>query len=270
MGLLALLALAVLTSNGQTEFDPKLGLQAWSFNRNSFVETLDKAKALGITNLQAYPRQKLGEGLDGKFEPTMDAATREKVLALLKAKGISLVSFGVVRAEDEVGWRELFEFAKAMGIADLTVEPPADVLPLLNKLSTEYGVTVSIHNHGGNLEQRLEQLAPYGPNMALCADTGHWVRNGRDAVSSLALAKGRIHSLHLKDMSGTTKESHTVPWGSGVSDFQGQLAELKKQGFSGCIFIEYEHRTPELEANVKSCVEAYTKALADLKTAPAP
>lgn len=268
--LLALLPLAVLTGKGQTEFDPKLGLQAWSFNRDSFVEMVDKAGALDIKNLQAFPRQKLGEGLPGKFEPSMDAATREKLLALLKKKGISLVSFGVVRADDEAGWRELFEFAKAMGIADLTVEPPADALPLLNGLSNEYGVTVSIHNHGGNLEERLEQLAPYGPNLGLCADTGHWVRNGRNAVSSLALAKGRLHSLHLKDMSAADKEAHTMPWGTGVSDFKGQLAELKKQGFSGYIFIEYEHRTPELDANVKSCVQAYTEALAAMKSVPAP
>lgn len=264
--LLALTILGTLPAYSQTDTPenvlPKLGLQAWSFNRDTFTGMLDKAQSLGITYLQAYPRQKLGDGFEGKFEPSMDAATRKKIRALLKEKGISLVSFGVVRAEDEAGWRELFTFAKDMGIGDLTVEPPAKTLPLLDQLSKEYGITVSIHNHGGNLEERLEQLAPFGPNMGLCADTGHWVRNGRNAVSSLQLAKGRMHSLHLKDMSGADKEAHTMPWGTGVSDFKGQIAELKNQGFSGFIFIEYEHRTPELDANVKQCVQAFNEVIA--------
>lgn len=236
---------------------PQLGLQAWSFNRNTFAETVEKAKGLGIKYLQAYPRQPLGGGLEGKFEDTMDAATQAKVLELLKKNDVQLVSFGVVRAEDEAGWRKLFEFCKAMGIKDVTVEPKAEVLPLLDKLSKEYGLTVSIHNHGGNLEERLEQLKPYGTNMGLCADTGHWVRNGREPISSLKLAEGKMISLHLKDMSEGTKEGHTMPYGTGISKLPEQIAELKRQNFSGIAFIEYEHKTPELDDNVKKCAEVF-------------
>ncbi len=239
---------------------PQLGLQAWTFNRNTFAETVEKAKGLGIKYLQAYPRQPLGGGLEGKFEETMDPATQAKVLKLLKKNDVQLVSFGVVRAEDEAGWEKLFAFAKAMGIKDLTVEPKADVLPLLNELSKEYGVTVSIHNHGGNLEERLEQLKPYGENMRLCADTGHWVRNGREPISSLKLAEGKINSLHLKDINEPTKEGHTMPFGTGISKVSEQIAELKRQGFTGIAFIEYEHKTPELDANVKTCAEFFRSA----------
>lgn len=241
----------------------ELGLQAWTFNRNTFAETVEQAHRLDLKYLQAYPRQPLGGGLEGKFEPTMNAETQAKVLALLKENGVELVSFGVVRAEDEAGWKQLFEFAKTMGIKDLTVEPKADVLPLLDKLSKEYGVTVSIHNHGGNLEERLEQLKPYGANMGLCADTGHWVRNGREPISSLKLAQGRILSLHLKDMSEATKEGHTVPYGTGISKLAEQMAELKNQGFNGVAFIEYEHKTPELDNNVQKCVEFFRSTVAN-------
>ncbi|HRJ71869.1 MAG TPA: sugar phosphate isomerase/epimerase family protein [Terrimicrobiaceae bacterium] len=235
----------------------ELGMQAWTFNRDTFVDAIGKTSALGVRYLQAYPRQTLGGGLDGKFEPSMDEATRAKLLALLKEKNVELVSFGIVRAEDEAGWRELFAFAKSMGIPNLTCEPKADVLPLLDKLSKEYGITVSIHNHGANVAERLEQLKPYGPNMGLCADTGHWVRNGQEAVEGLRLAEGRIHSLHLKDMSGKTKESHCVPFGKGVSDYSGQIAELQRQNFRGIAFIEYEYRTPALDGDVRECVETF-------------
>lgn len=257
---LAFLIAALPLSRAEEAAGPQLGLQAWTFNRDTFAETVAKAKKLGIKYLQAYPRQPLGGGLEGKFEPTMDQATREKVLALLKENGVTLVSFGVVRAEDEAGWRQLFEFGQAMGLKDITVEPKADLLPLLDKLSKEYGLTVSIHNHGGNLEERLEQLKPYGANLGLCADTGHWVRNGREPISSLKLAEGKIISLHLKDINEPTKEGHTMPFGQGIGKVAGQLAELKRQGFTGIAYIEYEHKTPELDDNVKQCAEFFRSA----------
>ena len=258
--LLSLLAAGTTFTSALAESSPKgieLGMQAWTFNRDTFVEAVGKTSALGIRYLQAYPRQTLGGGMEGKFEPTMDEATQAKVLALMKEKNVELVSFGIVRADDEAGWRQLFNFAKAMGIKNLTVEPKADVLPLLDTLSKEYGITVSIHNHGSNVAERLEQLKPYGANMGLCADTGHWVRNGQEAIAGLKMAEGRIHSVHLKDMSGKTKDSHCLPFGKGVSDFAGQIAELRRQNFNGIAFIEYEYRTPALDAEVRECVDTF-------------
>ncbi len=261
MKLPSLTCLLLLAFSAFAQADPKLGIQTWSFNRDSFAEAIAKTKALGVHYIQAFPRQKLGEGYNGTFEPTMDAETRAKILDLCKKNEVEIVSFGVVRAEDEAGWRQIFEFAKAMGMKDVTVEPKAETLPLLDKLSKEYGLTVSIHNHGGNLEERLEQLKPYGPNMGLCCDTGHWVRNGRKAVESLKLAEGRIISLHMKDMDAPVKEGHCLPFGKGISDAAGQIAELKRQGFSGPVYIEYEYRTPALDEEVKQCVQFFNQEL---------
>lgn len=235
---------------------PAIGLQAWTFKHLSFVEVVAMAKRFGLSKVQAFPGQKLGGGLKGNLEPGMgDGETWGKIRDFLRENGVELASFGVVNADDGAGWRELFAFAKAFDIPDLAVEPPARDIALLDKLSREYGISVSIHNHGGNLEERLEQLKPFGPNMGLCADTGHWVRHGRDPVASLKLAQGRLHSIHLKDMSTSEKDAHTVPFGEGVSDLPGQLGELDRQGFGGIVFIEHEHHTPRLEADVKKCVE---------------
>ncbi|MBE2179238.1 MAG: sugar phosphate isomerase/epimerase [Chthoniobacterales bacterium] len=238
-----------------------IGLQAWTFKHLGLVEVMAKAGKLGITKVQAFPGQELGGGLKGKFEPAMvEESNRGKLRDLLRTNGSELVSLGVVNAEDEPGWRELFAFAKAFDVPDLTVEPPAGDVPLLDKLSREYGTPVSIHNHGGNLEERLDQLKAFGPHMGLCIDTGHWVRHGREPVPSLRLAQGRLHSVHLKDMSAFAQDAHTVPFGEGVSDLRGQLAELDRQGFNGIVFIEHEHHTPHLEADVEKCIEVLRRA----------
>ncbi len=240
---------------------PAIGLQAWTFKHLSFVEVLAKAEQHGLSKIQAFPRQKLGGGLDGSFGPDMDdEGMRKKLRDLLRENGVELVSFGVVNAVNEAGWRGTFAFAKALDIPDLTVEPSAGDMVLLDKLSREYGISVSIHNHEGNLEERLEQLKPFGPHMGLCADTGHWVRHGRDPVASLRLAQGRLHSVHLKDMSVSAKEAHTVPFGEGVSDLRGQLDELDRQGFGGIVFIEHEHHTPQLDTDVKKCIRVLCRA----------
>jgi len=257
----AVLSLVTLGHAAEPPAQMTLGMQMWTFNRDTFAEAVAKTKALGVHSIQAYPRQKLGGDMEGAFVETMDEATRAKVLDLCKKNEVTLISFGVVKAEDEAGWRKIFEFAKAMGMKDVTVEPPAATLPLLDKLSKEYGLTVSIHNHGGNLEERLEQLKPYGPNMGLCADTGHWVRNGREPISSLKLAEGRIIALHMKDMSAPAKDANCLAFGKGVSNAAGQIAELRRQGFTGIVYIEDEHRFDGHDEEVKQCVEFFNQEL---------
>lgn len=245
----------------------ELGVQAWTFNRGTFAEAVDKTAALGIRYIQAYPRQKIGGGIDGTMVPSMDAATRARVLALLKAKGVTLTSFGVVRAENEDEWRQIFSFAQAMGLRDIACEPPkakwGEVFPVLDRLSRDYGIAVTIHNHPNPHNPPADvvaALAPYGKHMGFCGDTGHWARSGFDPVDCLRAAEGRLISLHFKDLTEIARPGHDVPWGTGASNAAGQLAELRRQGFRGIVYVEYEHRTPQLEAEVARSVEFFRRA----------
>ncbi|PTY06921.1 hypothetical protein DB347_09990 [Opitutaceae bacterium EW11] len=246
----------------------KLGLQTYTFRDFTFAQALDKAKAAGIPYLQAYRGQTLGGGLDGQFGHEMDAATRTKVLALVKERGLHLVSYGVVIGKDETEWRQIFDFAKAMGMEEIATEPPPDTMPLVAQLSKETGIRVALHNHPTpsiyhDPEFALSTVQPYGENVGLCADTGHWVRSGYDPIESLRKAKGRIIQLHFKDLNERgVKEAHDVPWGLGASNASGQLLELRRQGFSGYLFVEYEHNTPSLESDVGRCAEYFRRAVA--------
>jgi sugar phosphate isomerase/epimerase len=69
--------------------------------------------------------------------------------------------------------------------------------------------------------------------------------------------------LHFKDLNVRGGNAHDVPWGTGACNAAGQIAELKRQKFSGIAFIEYEHPTPELMANLRTCVEFFNKAVAE-------
>jgi sugar phosphate isomerase/epimerase len=76
-------------------------------------------------------------------------------------------------------------------------------------------------------------------------------------VDCLKLLEGRIISLHFKDLS---PEKRDVPWGQGVCDVPGMLAELKRQKVKPVFIIEYEStRGDELISNVAKCVEAFSQ-----------
>jgi sugar phosphate isomerase/epimerase len=246
---------------------PRLGLQAWTFRSLTFDETLRTAERLGVHYLQGYPGQKLGGGLEGKFHHTMDAATQAKVLALLASTDVKLMSYGVVAGRDPAEWRQIFAFAKAMGIESIATEPKPETLAAIEPLAREFGIVISLHNHPtpsiyADPATALAAIKPFGRNVGLCADTGHWVRSGYDAVETLRRAEGRIVTVHFKDLNEVNvKGAHDVPWGTGASNAAGQLAELRRQQFGGVVLIEYEHNTPELEKNVSRCVEYFNRAM---------
>jgi sugar phosphate isomerase/epimerase len=189
------------------------------------------------------------------------------------------VNIGVVQLPpDEAKSRKVFEFAKKMGIDTLVAEPEPAALDTVEKLCKEYNIKVAIHdhprpNHYWNPETVLEAVKGRTPLMGACADTGHWLRSGLDPVECLKKLEGRVICLHFKDLvpdetkpqdqasaakkkkKSESKAMHDVPWGTGVGNIKGQMAELKRQGFHGAFCIEYEYHwensMPEIAEGLK-------------------
>jgi sugar phosphate isomerase/epimerase len=245
----------------------KLGLQAYTFRRYTFAQTLDKAAADGFAYIQAYPKQSLGGGLPGTFDYRMDAGTREKLLAMAREKGITVSSYGVVIGKSEDDWRAIFTFAKAMGFHDIASEPPQAEMALVDRLARESGVAVALHNHPtpnryANLDTALAAIAAFGPELGICGDTGHWARSGYDPVENLRRAGPRLMDVHFKDLNERgVRTAHDVPWGTGVCDAAGQIAVLRQMHFPGVVYMEYEHDTPQLEREVAASAEYFRRAV---------
>jgi len=245
--------------------------QAWTFRELTIFETLDTLNSIGITNVEFFPGQRVSKenpaGFDHNAAPELIAAVKEK----LQAARIRPVAYGVVGlSNNEAEARKVFEFAKTMGIGVINSEPPEDAMPLLDKLAQEYKIKVGIHNHPQpshywNPETVLKAVDGTTSIIGACADTGHWYRSGVTPVEGLKQLKGRISSLHFKDLN---EKKEDVPFGTGVGDAEGQLKELKDQGFRGPISIEFERTTgAELVENVRKCVQWFRTTAA--KLAPA-
>jgi len=232
-----------------------LGVQAYTFRKFTFFQTVEKSAALGLKSIEMYPGQTIGGEVPGKTHHGMDAATREAVQAKLAEHDVKAAAYGVVNARGEDGWRKVFEFAKAMGIGTIVTEPPEGELDTVAKLCEEYKVKAAIHNHPKpsrywNPETVLAALKGRSRRMGACADTGHWVRSGLDPLAGLKTLEGRIVSLHLMDV----KDRHDVAFGTGTAPMPEMLAELKRQRFKGVISIEYESTPEDPYLAVKHCV----------------
>jgi len=229
----------------QSATDWKLGVQLWTFHISSFTAALQRVDSCGLTYIEAYPGQKLGGDFQGAFGPSMSAADRQKLKALLQQKGISITAFGVVVVQKSEEWRSYFAFARDLNIPVITTEPAAADLDLVNMLAGQYHIRVAIHNHPRpsaywHPDSVLKAMRNR-PNIGVCADIGHWVRNGLNVVTCLQQMQGRIWGLHCKDVSAFgRKKAEDVLLGNGVCNIPGVLKELKRQHFKGFISIEHE------------------------------
>ena len=91
---------------------------------------------------------------------------------------------------------------------------------------------------------------------------GHWRREGLNQIDCLKQLKGRIVSLHFKDIAAKqagVKEQHDVIWGTGILDVKGMLEELKAQGFKGVFSIEYEYNWENSVPDIKKCIQYFNK-----------
>ena len=243
-----------------------IGCQAYSFNRFTAFEAIEKNAHAGGKVIEFYPGQKLS-----KEDPNLsvDHNASEQVIQKLKDKlskhGVMAVNYGVVGLpNNEQECRKVFEFAKKMGIPAITSEPAMEAMDLLEKLAKEYDIKVAIHNHPKqpnnpnykvwDPEYVLSMVKDRDSRLGACADTGHWLRSGIKPVDALKVLSGRIVSCHLKDLHEMSPNGHDVPFGTGVANIAAILAELRQQKFDGNISIEYEYNWDNSVPEIAQCI----------------
>lgn len=242
-----------------------IGCQAYTFNRFTVFEAIEKTASAGGKVIEFYPGQALSpEERSVKWDHNAGPEVIKKVQEQLAKFGVKAVNYGVVGIpKDEAEARKIFVFAKTMGMRAVTTES-VDAIDTIEKMVKEYDIMVGFHDHPKN--PKNDDYRMWDPNYILsvvkdrdarigsCADTGHWVRSGLKPVDCLRILKGRIISSHLKDLNEVNHDAHDMPYGNGVSDIPAILEELKAQGFEGNISIEYEYHWDNSVPEVAQCI----------------
>lgn len=254
----------------------RLAMMSYTFRNFSVFEAIDKTKALDLKYIEEFSWHKVGGPCgDALFNETASPEVRQAIKDKLKASGVKIVGCYVQAiGKDEAASRRTFEFCKDMGIEYIVCEPEPGDLALVDKLACEYKVYVAIHNHwkdvnkpdyrNWNPDEVLKMVQNRSKWIGLCADTGHWARSGLDTVEAIRKCKGRIVSLHLKDVEKTDPKAHDVVWGSGVANLSGVLAELAHQKFRGVFSIEYEANPDNNTAEVAQCIKFFNQVSNEL------
>lgn len=242
-----------------------IGCQAYTFNRYTVFEAIEKTADAGGKVIEFFPGQKLSkEEPNVSFDQNASAETLQKVKDKLAQYHMKAVNYGVVQvSKDETEARKLFEFAKSMGLRAITTES-VDAIDTIEKMVKEYDIMVGFHDHPRRPKDPnyrmwdpnyiLSVVKDRDPRIGSCADTGHWVRSNLKPVDCLRILKGRIISSHLKDLNEMGPEAHDVPYGTGVSDIPAILQELKDQGFTGNLSLEYEYHWESSVPEVAQCI----------------
>ncbi len=248
------------------------GVEAWTFRRFTFFETLAKLKELGIAYVEAYPGQPLSADLPKLvFDENMTEATMVKVKSKLKETGVSIVAYGVCDiGKNEASMRKVFDFARKMGFRTVVCEPADDDFTLLERLVKEYDVRIAIHNHPAPAKYNLPETVfahvdGRDPRIGSCFDNGHFMRGMNDPREAMKLLQGRILDFHLKDRTdygtGRGQDDAWPGQGKGKGNLRDLLAELTLQGYDGYISMEYEK-----ESEVANPVPAVKAAMAYVKS----
>jgi len=242
-----------------------IGCQAYTFNRYSVFEAIEKTAEAGGKVIEFYPGQKLTkDDANAKWDHNSSPEMIDKVKQKLAQHKIKAVNYGVVGIpKDEAQARKIFEFAKATGLRAVTTES-VEAIDTIEKLVKEFDIMVGFHDHpkrADNPNYRmwdpdyiLSVVKDRDARIGSCADTGHWVRSNLKPVECLRILKGRIISSHLKDLNQMGPDGHDLPFGTGVSDVPAILEELKAQNFQGNISIEYEHNWEKSVPEVAQCI----------------
>jgi sugar phosphate isomerase/epimerase len=245
----------------------RLGCQAYTFNRFTFFEAVDKTASLGLHCIEAYPGQRISKDLPAAMGADMSAADRKEVLKKLSDSGVKLVNFGVGGYD-----RKDFEFAKDMGVETLVAEPNEGDFDAIDKLCAEFAINLAIHNHPKpshywNPDTVLKVCKGHSNRIGACADTGHWPRSGLNSVECLKKLEGRIISLHFKDLNQQGLLAHDMPWGTGVCDVTAMMTELHRQKLKAVFSIEYEYHWDNSLPEIAQCVAYFDQVAAKLSKA---
>ncbi len=164
----------------------------------------------------------------------------------LNSKGVTGYAVGPIymRSEEEVD--NAFEYAKNVGVKLIVGVPNYEFLPYVDKKVKEYDMRYAIHLHGPDIDlypdadDVWENVKDLDPRIGMCLDIGHDVRNGKDPVEDLRKYHSRVFDIHIKDVTGDTKEGYSVEIGRGIINIPAFINMLREVGYTGMCSLEHE------------------------------
>lgn len=240
-------------------FNPRLGIALWTFHTVDFPTSLAQVDSAGVKLIEANTFHKTGPELNDTLLGQLSDAGIAKLREYITRHNLELGSVYLGGGNTVEAWKKDFETAKKLNAKFVTAEPPVNMWDEVDSLAGVYGLRVAIHEHwkGTSAYWRPDSVLAAikdHPNFGACADLGHWPKSGVNPLEAVKKLEGHIIGVHLKDIAAyNDPKLLDVRAGTGVVDVPAILRELKRQNFSGNIYIERDFQEPG--GNLASVVE---------------
>jgi sugar phosphate isomerase/epimerase len=247
----------------------RIGIEAYTFHKYTFFETIDKTAALGLSYVGGLcSEQPVSKEIPKDFDQNLSDDELRQIRMKMETAGVRMLTYYVRKfPNEEATCRKLFTFANKMGVETFMGEPKPEQLALLDKLANEYGVNIAIHNHDQGIspiywrpENVLKACEGHSKRIGACPDVGYWLRSGIDPIEAIRILKDRILMVHLHDLHETGGNGHDVPWGTGIAKSAEFLSELHRLGAKPTMIgIEYAHDWHESMPKIAQCIEFFNE-----------
>ncbi len=215
----------------------KLGIAGYTFHKFDLQTTLETLQRCDVQYLCIKDFHLPVKSTDEEI------AAFHKKCAEYGVKGYAV---GPLYMKSEKDIDKFFEYAKRVGVKTIVGVPEYDLLPYVDKKVKEYGFNYAIHLHGPDIdkfpdaEDVWEHTKDLDPRIGMCLDIGHDTRNGKDPVADLKKYHSRVFDIHLKDVTGASKQGYSVEVGRGIIDFPAFVKMLRKVNYTGVVSLEHE------------------------------
>ena len=261
----------------------KMGLQSYTLREYDTAAALEQTVKFGLHYWESFAKH---------FPISTLPKTTEAYKKQLADSGVQMIAFGVVGFDtNETKAREIFDYAKSMGMMSISADPKQDkeTFDLLDKLVAEYDIAIGIHNHGpfaryNKADDVLKWVKDRHPKIGACVDTGHYLRSNENIVEVIEKFGSRIFGVHFKDVRtirdaaekekllkeltpGRAKELEKegkifTILGEGELDVVGCLKALKKLNYQYGVSLEYEEHPENPISDIEQCLKTVKAAIA--------
>ncbi len=189
----------------------------------------------------------------------------------LKSKGVTGYAVGPIymRSKEEVD--NAFEYAKRVGVELIVGVPNYELLPYIDEKVKEYNFHYAIHLHGPDIElypdadDVWENVKDLDPRIGMCLDIGHDTRNGKDPVEDLKKYHTRVFDIHIKDVTGATKQGYSVEIGRGIIDIPAFVNMLREVEYTGVCSLEHERNMKDPLQGIAESIGYFRGVIATTK-----
>ncbi|QDV24602.1 sugar phosphate isomerase/epimerase family protein [Aureliella helgolandensis] len=238
----------------------QLGIQLYSLRNYDVDAALKHASDVGFKQVEFY---------SGMLPINASAEQLAEVKQKVADLGMTISAHGVnAFNQNEAANRKIFEFAKALGVKNISADPSPESFAQLDELVQEFDIRIAIHNHGprhryNRVIDVLRAIENHDERIGACADLGHFIRSGENATEVVRLLKGRLYGVHLKDFAEMQDKTEGVILGKGHLDVAGVIDALIAVDFpsDGALSLEYEENPEDPIADITQCYKIAAAAI---------